>query len=633
MLKKYTLLNSLFLLCLFQYACSTDANKSNSPTTDTDTATKTKEQAQLTNSNADKNAYFGDLHIHTSWSFDAFVFNVKIDPDDAYRFGKGEAIDHIGGRKIKIKRPLDFMAVTEHAEYMGLYLQLTDETAGLANSELAKNLRSPDRQKSTDGFNQLGASMGIGKQIGELENEPFRKNIWKRVVSIADKHNNPGAFTTFPAYEWTVTYRYPDEPTVARNLHRNVIFRSSQVPELPYSNFDSKNPEDLWKWMEQQRAKGMEVMAIPHNANKSDGLMYPSTYWNGQAIDAEYAKLRMRNEPISEVSQIKGSSMTHPALSPDDDFADFEVTNLTFGTAPIQSKPQGSYVRQALKDGLAYQKNIGANPYKFGFIGSTDSHNGSSPAEEYNYSGKIGIVDFSEKQRRSGKENAARWDRWSAGSLAGVWATENTRPALFDAMQRKETFATSGPRIKVRFYGSWEFSPAILEQENWVASASSTGVPMGSDLPPSTTANKAPAFLVWAIKDAESGNLDRIQVIKGWTDKDGNTQEKVFDVVWSDNRTVDAAGKLAAVGNTVDAANASYENSIGAVSLQTVWKDPEFDAAQEAFYYARVLEIPTPRWSTYDAKTLGLDLPEDVPAAIQERAWSSPIWYSPSDME
>jgi len=629
--KKNILLYSLCLFLVFQYACSGDANKPTRETTDT--SKEATKEAQLTENNTDKNAYFGDLHIHTSWSFDAFVFNVKIDPDDAYRFGKGEAIDHIGGRQIKINRPLDFMAVTEHAEYMGLYLQLTDEAAGLADSELAESLRSPDREQSTKGFYHLGNSMGAGKQIGELENVPFRKNIWKRVVSIADKHNQPETFTTFPAYEWTVTKRFPETPNVARNLHRNIIFRSSEVPEMPFSNFDSKNPEDLWKWMEQQRVNGMELMAIPHNANKSDGLMYPSTYWDGQAIDAEYAKLRMRNEPISEVSQIKGSSMTHPALSPDDDFASFEITNLTFGSAPIQSKPQGSYVRQALKDGLNYQKNIGANPYKFGFIGSTDSHNGSSPAEENNYSGKIGIVDFSDKQRRSGQENVTRWDRWSAGSLAGVWAVENTRPALFDAMQRKETFATSGPRIKVRFYGSWQFPETILEEENWVDAASKVGVPMGSDLPPSTKVDKVPSFLVWAIKDAESGNLDRIQIIKGWTDKDGNTQEKIFEVVWAENRTLDAKGKLTRIGNTVDVANASYENSIGAVSLQTVWTDPEFDAEQEAFYYARVLEIPTPRWSTYDAKAMGIAVPKDVPASIQERAWSSPIWFSPSATE
>ena len=625
MLKKYLLLSILGIVLLGQIACNSEENKNTKISSDPHL--KTEEANSTNKAKANKNAYFGDLHIHTSWSFDAFVFNVKIGPDDAYRFGKGEAIDHIGGNKIKINRPLDFMAVTEHAEYMGLYLQLTDEEAGLMDSELAKDLRSPDRQKSTDGFNKLGASMGAGKKINELENIPFRKNIWKRVVSIADEHNQPGTFTTFPAYEWTVTQRYAETPGIARNLHRNVIFRSSQVPEIPFSNFDSKNPEDLWNWMEQQRAKGIEVMAIPHNANKSDGLMYPSTYWNGQPIDADYAKLRMRNEPISEVTQIKGTSMTHPVLSPNDDFADFEVTNLTFGTAPIQSNPQGSYVRQALKDGLAYQKNIGANPYKFGFIGSTDSHNGSSPAEENNYSGKIGVVDFSDKQRRGGQENPARWDRWSAGSLAGVWAAENTRASIFDAMQRKETFATSGPRIKVRLFGAWEFPDEILKEKDWVKSAANVGVPMGSDLPPAAQASTTPSFLVWALKDAESGNLDRIQIIKGWVDQNGKTHEKVFDVTWSDDRQLNEAGKVPPVGNTVDIANASYENSIGAVSLKAIWSDPEFDPTQDAFYYARVLEIPTPRWSTYDAKAMGLDVPKDVPAFIQERAWSSPIWY------
>ncbi len=616
-----------FLILIIFNACSADKNKEST----TPSVTKDKKEEAVTqhDENLAKDAFFGDLHIHTSWSFDAFVFNVKIDPNDAYRFGKGEAIDHIGGKKIKINRPLDFMAVTEHAEYMGLYLQLTDENGGLTNSALAKDLRSSDREKSTEGFVRLGASMGSGEQIPELENEAYRKSIWNRVVSIADKHYHPGSFTTFPAYEWTVSYQYPDEKTTARNLHRNIIFRSSKVPNIPFSNFDSKNPEDLWHWMDEQREKGIEVMAIPHNANKSDGLMYPSTNWAGEPIDAEYAQLRMRNEPISEVSQIKGTSMTHPALSPDDDFAGFEITNLTFGTAPVQSEPQGSYVRQALKDGLVYQKNLGANPYKFGFIGSTDSHNGSSPAEEYNYSGKIGIVDHTDKVRRSGEDNPARWDRWSAGSLAGVWAIENTREALFDAMLRKETFATSGPRMKVRLYSAWDFPDDILEQEDWAITASKVGVPMGSDLPPVSDSNKVPSFLVWAIKDAESGNLDRIQIVKGWVDENGESQENVFNVVWAGDRKMNKNGKLGAIGNTVNVADASYENSIGSVSLKTIWSDPEFDVQEDAFYYARVLEIPTPRWSTYDAKAMGVSVPTDVPATIQERAWSSPIWYTP----
>ena len=383
---------------------------------------------------------------------------------------------------------------------------------------------------------------------------------------------------------------------ISGNLHRNIIFKSSQVPELPFSNYDSRNPENLWKWMDQQRAKGIEVMSIPHNANKSDGLMYQLTYSDGRPIDKEYVKLRMRNEPINEVSQVKGSSMVHPSLSPDDDFADFEIADLTFGSTPRSSTPQGSYVRQALKDGLAFQKNIGANPYQFGFIGSSDSHNGSSPVAENNYSGKLGFMDDSEEHRRGVGGTLGSWVTWSAGSLAGVWATENTRAALFDAMERKETFATSGPRIKVRLYGSWQFPEEILEEDNWPSIAAKIAAPMGSNLPSATKENKAPSFLVSATKDAESGNLDRIQIIKGWTDADGNTQEKIYNVVWSGDRRVDAKGKLAAIGSTVDVETASYENSIGAVSLQTIWTDPAFDGEQEAFYYARVLEIPTPRW-------------------------------------
>ena len=415
-------------------------------------------------------------------------------------------------------------------------------------------------------------------------------------------------------------------------MHRNVIFKGGKVAGLPFSSFDSQNPEDLWKWMEVQREKGIEVMAIPHNANISDGNMYALETYDGNAIDLAYTQTRMRNEPVSEVLQIKGQSMAHPALSPNDEFADFEVYQHTLGRSEprVQSSPKGGFVREAYKDGLAIAQKVGGNPYQFGMIGSTDCHNGVSNIDENNNIGKSGVQDHTPEVRLSDTPASTRNREASVAGVAGVWAKENTREAIFESFQRKEVFATSGPRIKVRFFASWDWDTLNLEQPNWALKAYELGVPMGGDLNRSpSTVHRPPSFLITALKDGEGANLDRIQVIKGWVDTEGKTYEKIFNVAWSDNRKLDTNEHLPAVGNTVNTATATYSNDIGAVSLSTIWTDPTFDADLPAFYYLRVLEIPTPRWTTYDAVALGVDLPRENAPTIQERAWSSPIWYKP----
>jgi len=410
-----------------------------------------------------------------------------------------------------------------------------------------------------------------------------------------------------------------------------VIYRGSEVPEIPFSSVDSEDPRELWAALERQRMQGMEAFAIPHNGNVSDGRMYDRVAFDGAAMDDAYAQQRMRNEPISEIFQVKGSSETHPLLSDEDEFAGFEIYDTLLAQSQADSSAGGSYIRDALRTGLEMSHSEGFNPYRFGVIGSSDGHNASAPVAENNYHGKLPLLDGS-AALRMGKANFYPGSmpggvRWSAAGLAAVWAQENTRESLYDAMRRRETYATSGPRIAVRFFGGWGYAPGLVEEVDWIDTAQHSGVPMGGDLP-APRAAAAPSFAVWAIRDPQSGNLDRLQVIKGWVDAAGKSREKVFNVAWSGERSIDAVtGELPPVGNTVDAATASYRNSIGAAQLATVWVDPEFDPGQEAFYYARVLEIPTPRWTTFDAMKLGMDPPQ--PVSLQERAVTSAIWYKP----
>ena len=631
---KYFLRFLLFLFCaaVLGYIWFFFIRNSEQSYIETPSLTTKIHTGQTAGFNENRNAYFGDLHVHTSWSFDAFIFNVRTSPDDAYNFGKGETIPHAGGKPIQMGRALDFMAVTDHSEYMGIMMQMQDAENPLAKLAIAKQINNPDREVSLKAFGKIGFSMATSWPYEELLQKDIIQTTWQRIVEAADRHYEPGKFTTFPAYEWTSN----PAPTFtlkqyAQNLHRNVVFKGGKVSGIPFSAFNSQDPEDLWAWMDKERAKGIDVLAIPHNANMSNGLMYNSETRSGKVLTAAYAQSRTRNEPINEVVQIKGQSMTHPVLSPNDEFADYEVYAYTFATnfPPPPSQAKNSYVRDALKNGLAFEKSLGTNPFKFGFIGSSDGHNGASAVEEDNFIGKLGIVDATPEIRMD--ETRKRPSKfWSAAGLAGVWAKENTREAIFEAMQRKETFATSGPRIKLRFFAGWDLAVDSLSGNAWVAEAYRNGVPMGSDLVSSSqlAVGSSPSFIIQAVKDSEGANLDRVQVIKGYLDKEGNPQEQIFEVSWAGDRTIDANGKLPAIGTTVDVATATYTNDIGAVSLQTTWTDPTFDANQSAVYYVRVLEIPTPRWTTYDAAALGVVPLSGVPNSTQERAWSSPIWYT-----
>jgi hypothetical protein len=463
------------------------------------------------------------------------------------------------------------------------------------------------------------------KPISELVSPQVAGTVWKENNQIADQFNKPGKFTAFCSYEWTST---PDN----MNMHRNVFFKDcAKVPEMPFSSLDSQHPEDLWNWMDTQRKAGNELLAISHNANLSDGHMYPIDVDSfGRPIDAAWAESRDRNERLVEIKQIKGQSETHPLLSPNDEFANYEVLSYLLGNPEGRfSHIVGSYARQALKDGLTMQDTKGYNPYKFGIVGGSDSHNTGVPYRQDNFYGGHAKLDGTIETRMSGHLFAGLDVRLeNPAGLTGAWAEENTRASIFEAMQRKETFGTSGPHIRVRVFGGWGFTPETVKQKDWIKAGYEKGVPMGGDLPPMKS--KAPTFIVWAVKDPTSGNLDRIQIVKGWT-KSGQSFEKIFDVVWAGDRKPDKfTGEIPPVGSTVDIANATYTNTIGSVELKIVWTDPEFDPSVHAFYYARVLEIPTPRWTTIQARELGIAPPDVVPTTVQERAWSSPIWYTPS---
>ncbi|WP_053990584.1 DUF3604 domain-containing protein [Mangrovimonas sp. TPBH4] len=578
--------------------------------------------------NPNKDAYFGNLHVHTSWSFDGYTNGSVTTPDDAYRWAKGEAIPGGGGGgDLQIKVPLDWYAVSDHAEYMGVFKKMEDPESPFSKLPIAKRITSDDASESFAAFAEVLDGMNKGVPQDELTDADLAKSLWKEIIAIGDKHNEPGKFTTFSAFEWTSA---PNN----RNLHRVVLFGdNSNIPSLPYSVFDSAKPEDLWVYMENARTKGATLLAVPHNGNASDGMMFELVDSEDNAITKAYSETRMRNEPLYEITQIKGTSEVHPDLSPNDEFANFELWDYTLSAITERPKNRkGSYLREAYKDGLKLDSKGAGNPFKYGVIGDSDTHNSASSIEEDNYTGKFGMENNPEHRLEGipGNKEASNQQirEFSSGGLAGVWAEANTRESIFEALKRKETFGTSGPRMKVRFFGGYSYTEDLLGQNNWLKTAYESGVPMGSDLKLSN--GKAPSFVIHAVKEADGANLDRIQVIKGWLDVNGKTHEKIYNVAMSDGRTADSNGNVVAVGNTVDIKNASYTNDIGAAELKTVWTDPDFNSEQYAFYYVRVLEIPTPRWSTYDAKTLGIEPRKDLPVSIQERAWSSPIWYKPN---
>ena len=576
--------------------------------------------------NPQRNAYFGETHVHTSWSFDAYIFgNHLTGPADAYRYFKGQPIKHPLGYDVKITTPLDWAGVTDHSEYSGVVRLANDPSSPISKLPIAKELVVKQPADIQRIYLWLGTSMIQQKPIKELVDPQVAGTVWKSNNDAANAANQPGKFTAFCSYEWTST------PT-AQNMHRNVFFRDcAKVPDQPFSSLDSQAPEDLWAWMDGQRKAGNELLAISHNANLSNGIMYPTEVdFKGRPIDQAWAESRDRNERLTEIKQIKGQSEVHPLLSPNDEFASFEVlTYLLSDPEGVFPRIHGSYIRQALKDGIAMQGARGYNPYKTGFVGGSDSHNTAVPYRQGNFFGGHAHVDGEARTRMSGQLFAGLDTRLeNPAGLTGVWAEENTRASLFDAMQRKETFATSGPQMRIRFFGGYRYAPGLVSRKDWVSAAYAGGVTMGGDLPGS--GRTAPSFIVWAAKDPASGNLDRIQIVKGWS-QNGQSFEKIYDVVWAGKRTPDRqTGRLPAIGNTVDIAKASYANTIGAVELKTVWTDPDFEPAVDAFYYARALEIPTPRWTTIQAKELGIAPPDIVAPTVQERAWSSPIWYTPS---
>jgi hypothetical protein len=590
-----------------------------------------------------ENVYFGDTHVHTGLSGDAGGGGTRLMPRDAYRFARGEQVTSNTGQPVKLRTPFDFFMITDHSDGMGA---ITDMIAGTPNV-----MADPDGKKFHEAFNAGGqkaqaAAVELTRQFaqGELSealnyqpgNRAY-KRVWDDIMQAAEEFNDPGRFTTFIAFEWTSLEQ-------GNNLHRNVIFRDG--PEragqiVPYTTtppLGSRDPRDLWKWLENYEATtGGDVTAIPHNGNLSNGMMFAlqDDFADGASYDADYAKQRNKWERLYEATQIKGDGEAHPLLSPDDEFASFENWdwgNLDISEAKTPVMLPGEYARSGLLRGLQLENVLGVNPFKFGLVGASDTHTGLSTPDNDNFFGKFTAYEPNEHRAnhlsKQNKELAIEYYSWRyiTGGLTAVWATSNTRGAIFDAMERREAYATTGPRIRVRFFGGWDFEPADANRRDLALVGYTKGVPMGANLHPG---KGEPSFLVYALRDPMGANLDRIQIVKGWLGADGTPQEKVYDVAWSDNRVAGSDGKLPPVGNTVDLGIPGWTNTIGASELGAVWQDPDFNWELKAFYYARVIEIPTPRWTAYDRVKFNLDLPETVPLIAQERAYTSPIWYTP----
>ncbi|HLF30946.1 MAG TPA: DUF3604 domain-containing protein [Xanthomonadales bacterium] len=587
--------------------------------------------------------FFGDTHLHTSFSFDAGAFGARLSPRDAYRFAKGDEVIASSGQPAKLSRPLDFLVVADHSDGMGFFpLLLGGDPQIMADPQGRKWNEMINSGQGAEAAIDIITSFGKGtipKAIMPTPGTPAYSGAWQETIKAAEEANDPGRFTAFIGYEWTSN-------TSGNNLHRNVIFRdnadkASRVePYTTIQPLGSDNPVDLWKWMAAYEEKtGGNVLAIAHNGNLSNGRMFPTVEAFGKKLNPEYAQTRARWERLYEATQTKGTGEAHPFLSPNDEFANFEIWdkgNLDGSEAKQKEMLEFEYARSALKNGLKLEQELGTNPYKFGLIGSSDAHTGLTAMEEENFFGKTTPQEPSPERMTAtffaNPKTGVKVMDWevTASGYAAVWASENTREALFDAMQRRETYATTGPRMVVRFFGGFDFEAGDAHNRLPAQIGYTKGVPMGGDLSDAPV-GKPPTFLVAAMKDPIGANLDRIQIIKGWVDNKGSVQEKVYDVVWSnaDKRQPGSDGKLPAVGNTVDVANATWTNTIGDPELITVWKDPDFDPTLSAFYYARVLEIPTPRWTAYDAKRFGVEPLEGTTMTLQERAYTSPVWYTP----
>jgi len=630
---------SLKMICSLAVACITGAVFAQDLNLDPGAIkTPAPEYSPYLEQNYPDRVWFGDTHVHTSYSTDAGFTGNRLGPDEAYRFAMGEEVTASLGVRARLQRPLDFLVVADHAENLGLAPLVDESDPGLLKTEFGRRVHDLVKAgEYLDAYRAWGEGMAARKDplAGQ---EALTRSMWERLTASAEAHNQPGRFTALIGYEWTSS-------PAGDNLHRNVVFRDGKAKAdriLPLSNYDTSDPEKLWQWMaDYEKQTGGRLLAIPHNGNLSSGLMFDDvTLTSKKALTSDYARRRMRWEPLYEVTQMKGDGETHPSLSPTDEFADFETWDkggfgLTVHTAAMLPR---EYAREALKRGLAYEQKLGVNPFKFGMIGSTDTHTSLSTTTEDNFFGKVTPVEPSANSVRLNEIILGVFQpdpqmriyarQTSASGLAAVWARENTREALWDAMARKEVYATTGTRLVVRVFAGYDFVADDVNRPDFAKRGYENGVPMGGDLP-AATGGKVPALMIRALRDVDGANLDRVQVVKGWLDSKGKTHEKVYDVAWSGDRKPGADGKLPPVGNTVNVADASYTNSIGEPMLFAYWKDPAFNARERAFYYVRVIEIPTPRWTTYDAKFFKVDLPKGVPTAVQDRAYTSPIWYTP----
>ena len=603
-------------------------------------------------SNANRNAYFGDLHVHTNYSFDAFAFGTVASPYDAYRFARGEAIKHPSGFDVQLNAPLDFYAVTDHAMFLGAVKAAADTSTVFSRQDHVQglhNLNAPENQNFESVPQRITAfstflpdtlaKVANGNIDPDLVNQ-IAKDAWTDTIRAAEAFNNPGDFTTFVAYEFTSS---TDD---RGNLHRNVIFQGAdRLPAMPFSRFHSQNPEGLWDWMDGLRQNGIEALAIPHNSNGSNGQMFKLVDWASNPVDDAWARKRIRNEPLVEVTQVKGTSETHPFLSDSDEWADFEIMPYRVATT-LPSEPKGSYAREALLDGLALAEAGMTNAYQFGLVGATDTHVGASSLDESNFFSKVGLLDADGERRGSvpidagtaevirsaGRLNVEEingrnyatggYETWSASGLTGVWAEENTREALYEALRRKEVFATSGPRIKIRLFAGYNYG-----ESDEIADRYAKGVPMGAELHGAD--GRAPILVASALRDPNSAALQRLQIVKGWI-ASGQTNEQVYDVACSDGGQVDpVTHRCPDNGAEVNLSDCSITENVGAPNLEVVWKDPDHNPEHRAFYYARALENPTCRWSTWDAIKAGVEPRPDLKKTLQERAWTSPIWVMP----
>ena len=627
-------------------------------------------------SNNNRDAFFGDLHVHTRYSFDAYIFGTTASPDDAYRYAKGGAIKHPLGFDMQLDDPLDFYAVTDHAAWLGMIRAYADPDSKPGQLDFASDLHglnNPENLNTNTFARRAGLFANlITRELIEPSKNPLKllgaylqedtiygtmaydrnthQSAWRDVAEAAERHNQPGEFTTFIAYEFTSSG--PGQS----NLHRNVIFKGSKAPIQPFSIIDSRNPEELWDWMDNLRDLGVESLAIPHNSNGSNGQMFKLVDWAGNPMDDDYASQRMRNEPLVEITQVKGTSDTHPLLSPEDKWADFGIMNNRVAS-PFYSHPKGSYIRDAYLRGLSLEAEYKINPYKFGLVGASDTHTGAISDKESDFHSKVGILDGTPELRGAAPISQDLRDRleeaggsilvngildidgkdyigtgyteWGASGLAAVWAENNTRESIYEAFRRKETFATTGSRIKVRFFGGYNLKN-ILQEKDPIKYAYAQAATMGSDIIQNN--DTAPEFMVWALRDLKRAPLDRVQIIKGWTELSGKPHEKIYDVACSDGRKANPNTGLCKESRAkVNLNNCKISKNVGANELKTVWKDPDFNPDLKAFYYVRVLENPTCRWSTWDALKSGEKPREDLQSTIQERAWSSPIWYIPDN--